>query len=224
MGAGPSAEGRPEDPTAGWAGHGPFRPIFCPCRGGKRAVSAAGHLAHVPNAADSTPSPLAALHSPDAWSEVRAHDRVVRYHRLGAGRPVVVLGWGAGPADVWPELVPHIAAGHRAILPDAPAPDAAFAAWLRGFLEGIGAPSVSLVAAGAYCIAALEFALRGEGVERLVVAPCGEADETGLDGGLTMASGEAVPLLVVRRGVPAADALPLIARFLGDGHRGDARR
>jgi len=42
------------------------------------------------------------------WAEVRAHDRVVRYRRSGAG-PAVVLLQPAAPTPLWPELLDMIA-------------------------------------------------------------------------------------------------------------------
>ena len=52
-------------------------------------------------------------------------------------------------------------------------------------------------------------------IERLVLVPGGLAGETGLDGTLATAyAGMSVPLLVVRRGLPPAEALPLLRQFL----------
>jgi hypothetical protein len=53
-------------------------------------------------------------------------------------------------------------------------------------------------------------------VERMVLVPAGTASETGLDGTLaTSLAGVAVPLLVVRRGLSASEAIPLVRQFLG---------
>jgi hypothetical protein len=52
-------------------------------------------------------------------------------------------------------------------------------------------------------------------IERLVLVPGGLAGETGLDGTLaTTLAGVTVPLIVVRRGLAAAVALPLLRNFL----------
>jgi hypothetical protein len=51
-----------------------------------------------------------------------------------------------------------------------------------------------------------------------VLVPGGLAGETGLDGTLaTTFEGVPVPLLVVRRGLSAAEVLPLLQQFLEHG-------
>ena len=78
-----------------------------------------------------------------------------------------------------------------------------------------------MLAAESCCLSALELALfNGSLVERLVLLPAGAVSETGLDGTLaTTLAGVSVPLIVVRRGLDAAVALPLLGNFLQyDGH------
>ena len=150
-----------------------------------------------------------------AFAEVRAHDQVMRYHRTGAGRPVVVLR-AATDDSLWPELDACLAVAFRVITPEIPAGGADIARWLGGFLEGVGLDRVTVVAADAYCLSALELVLLGaEQVERLVLVPAGKARHTGLDGTLaTSMRGVAVPMLVLRRGLPAIEALPLLTHFI----------
>jgi pimeloyl-ACP methyl ester carboxylesterase len=91
-----------------------------------------------------------------------------RYMRTGAGRPVLLLlddpeagGVGSRPRFrvPVPEAVVATAGGGPA-----------FSAWMRAFLDGLGAPRVSVVARGACAVAALCFALREpERVDRLVL-------------------------------------------------------
>jgi hypothetical protein len=159
----------------------------------------------------STMPPLA---SPLA--EVRAHDQVMRYRRAGQGRPLLVLR-APNAAGVWPELDAHLAARFRVIIPEIPAGCEDVAAWLKHFLEGIGLHRVVVLATDPCCLSALELALLDVSqVERLVLVPGGHAGETGLDGTLgTSLDGVTVPLLVVRRGLAADDALPLVQHFLG---------
>jgi len=91
------------------------------------------------------------------------------------------------------------------------------AGWVKGFLEGVGLDRVVVVATEPCCLSALELTLLGVAqIERLVLVPGGLANETGLDGTLaTTYAGVPVPLLVVRRGLSAAEALPLLRQFLG---------
>jgi hypothetical protein len=49
----------------------------------------------------------------------------------------------------------------------------------------------------------------------LVLIPDGDSDEPATAGAVTTSAGPAgVPLLVVRRGLPADEALPIITKFL----------
>jgi hypothetical protein len=157
-------------------------------------------------------------------AEVRAHDQVMRYRRVGAGRPVVVLRAALDAAPLWPELDDSLAGAFRVITPEVPATGADVARWLGGFLEGVGLERAALVATDGFCLPALELALLGaDQIERLVLVPAGYADETGLDGTLaTSLAGVVVPLLVVRRGLPAAEALPLLMHFLDGDTNGTA--
>jgi pimeloyl-ACP methyl ester carboxylesterase len=152
-------------------------------------------------------------------AEVRAHDQVMRYHRAGAGRPVVLLRSAAGPDALWPELEEQLVARFRVFTPELPPDCEDVAAWVKGFLEGVGLDRVVVVAADPCCLSALELALLGAPqIERLVLVPGGLAGETALDGTLaTTFQGVPVPLLVVRRGLSAADVLPLLQQFLGHG-------
>ena len=157
-------------------------------------------------------------HPAETLAEVRAHDQVMRYRRAGAGRPLVVLR-GAGEHDaLWPELDAELVAHFRVFTPDLPAACDDAATFVSDFLEGVGLDRVLVLAAEPCCLSALELALLDASrVERLVLVPAGAAGETGLDGTLaTTFTGVAVPLLVVRRGLSAAEALPLLRTFLDD--------
>ncbi|HET7459500.1 MAG TPA: hypothetical protein VFJ74_17750 [Gemmatimonadaceae bacterium] len=172
------------------------------------------------------PSPAAAaaaLRPSEPWAEVRARDHVMRYRRAGAGRAVVVLHPAHTASDgaaLWPGTADAlVAARFRVIVPELlpTTTDAGdVAVWLLDFLDGLGAEGVAVVATEPLCVAALELALLdADRVSRVVLVPGGRADETGLDGALaTSTRASSVPLLVVRRGLPAADALPLVTRFL----------
>ncbi len=149
-------------------------------------------------------------------AEVRANVQVMRYHRAGAGRRLVLLRAASDRDSIWPELDAHLVATFRVFTPDLPPDCGDVAAWMKDFLEGIGLDRVQLIAAEPCCLAALELALLSpEQIERLVLLPGGLASETGLDGTLaTTLAGVSVPLLVVRRGLSAAEALPMLRNFL----------
>jgi pimeloyl-ACP methyl ester carboxylesterase len=153
---------------------------------------------------------------PGTLAEVRAHDQVMRYHRAGAGRPLVLLRSAATPDSLWPELEEQLVAKFRVFTPELPADCEDVAAWVKDFLEGVGLDRIPLVAADPCCLSALELALLGaDQIERLVLVPAGLASETGLDGTIaTTYAGVSVPLLVVRRGLSSAEALPLLRQFL----------
>jgi pimeloyl-ACP methyl ester carboxylesterase len=164
-------------------------------------------------------SPL--THSAETLAEVRAHDQVMRYHRAGTGRPLVVLR-GAGDVEaLWPELDAELVSRFRVVTPLLPADCEDVAAWVADFLEGLGLDRVVVLAAESCCLSALELALFDASlVERLVLVPAGAVSETGLDGTLaTTLAGVSVPLIVVRRGLAPAVALPLLRNFREhDGH------
>ena len=155
-------------------------------------------------------------HPAETLAEVRAHDQVMRYRRAGAGRPLVVLRGVDDTDALWPELDAELVSRFRVVTPELPAECEDVAAWVADFLEGLGLDRVAVLAAEPCCLSALELALLHAGqVERLVLVPAGAVGETGLDGTLaTTLAGVSVPLIVVRRGLPAAVALPLLRQFL----------
>ena len=154
-------------------------------------------------------------------AEVRAHEQVMRYRRAGAGRPLVVLRSAAEADALWPELDAELVARNRVLTPELPADCEDVAAWVAAFLEGVGLDRVVVLAAEPCCLSALELALFNASlVERLVLVPAGAVSETGLDGTLaTTLAGVTVPLIVVRRGLDAAVALPLLRNFLAHDGR-----
>lgn len=152
-------------------------------------------------------------------AQVRTADHITRYTRVGSGRPVVVLDPIPGAATLWPELLDGLAQHHRVVVPEVPEVETRFTTWLRGFVDGMGLPRMTLVATGDLCMPAMEFALLDpDRVERLVLVPEGRVEETGLAGILspTMSSSD-VSILVVRREHPSEEARRVIERFL----RGD---
>jgi len=152
----------------------------------------------------------------DSFAQVRSADYTTRYIRVGAGQPVVVVDAIMSSESFWPDLIGHLADGRRLIIPEVQGGPDRFTPWLRSFLDGMGLPPVTLLATGELCLAALEFALlEPERVERLVLVPSGSAEETGLVSVMTPSVGaKSITMLIVRRDYPAAEAIPLIGRFL----------
>jgi pimeloyl-ACP methyl ester carboxylesterase len=154
---------------------------------------------------------------------VYVRDQVTRYHRRGAGRPVLLLADAAGAGGApWPALDDALAARFRTIRPELPAKSSAaapppFADWLRDFLDGIGVEAAAVVAAGRHGAAALDFSgSDADRVERVLVVA--DAAPPELAGALAAALADApaaVPVLVVagRDGRALAAALA----FLGGG-------
>jgi hypothetical protein len=157
---------------------------------------------------EQTRDPVASAIGPVvAWAQVRAAEFITRYVRRGSGSPIVILGSAETGGPLWPELADGLVAHHRVILPEAPSVGPRFCVWMRGFLDGIGISSVTLVAGGKFCLPALEFTLAdGERVSRLVLT--GSAEETPINGGLsTEFRDEPCPLLMLRRSASAAEAI-----------------
>lgn len=159
-----------------------------------------------------TPATAASL---EPWAEVRASDRVMRYRRSGAGPTVLLLGTNEGPSPVLPELLQALGARCRLIAPEIPS-NANATLWLSEFLEGIGTCPVTILAANGACIAAIELAFRDlEQIKRLVLIPDGEPDDSTSEGALSTTLGSpTIPVLIVRPGLAAADAIPLVTNFL----------
>ena len=157
-----------------------------------------------------TSLPLHAL-PPEAWAEVRAGDRVTRYHRAGTGSVVLLLHRPGARDALWPELPPALARGARVVTPELTPDVPDVADRLLGFLEGLGATGAGIVAAAPFCTAALELALRDGGpVTRAVLVPDDAEDDW-------RTRGAAVPLLVVGRALSATEAVPSIAGFVAGG-------
>ena len=158
-----------------------------------------------------------ATRTPDAWAEVHACDRVVRYRRSGAGRAVLLLGPLGG--EPWTGLGDALAARFRLIEPDVPA--SADLGWLAGFLDGLGMRGLAVVAADPWCVPLLQLvADDADRFARIVLVPDGGCDTGEAHADALVAAGIAVPILVAPRELPAADALIDVARFLDGEHRG----
>jgi hypothetical protein len=155
----------------------------------------------------------------DVWAEIRTSEQVIRYRRMGAGHPVLVLG---EEREICPAVARALteAGSIRLIMPEMPTDEIHVAGWAADFLEGLGATSVGLLATGTFCIGAIELAMLGsELIERLVLV----ADEPGRFGrwceewqaGALGSGGRAgnVPLLLVHKGQPLDEIGPVVRGF-----------
>jgi hypothetical protein len=88
---------------------------------------------------------------PSSIAEVRAHGWVMRYRRLGAGPPLLLLGPVGG--------VDGLAAQFRVIVPELPDPREDVGGWLTAFLEGLGMSGVTVLAAAPFFAVARDLAL-----------------------------------------------------------------
>jgi hypothetical protein len=157
----------------------------------------------------------------DCWSEIRTRDHVMRYKRIGAGRPVLILQSSGGLDALCPALTRALTDGaFRLIVPELP-DGVHLAGWLADFLEGIGAASVGVVATDRFSMAAIELALLGaEQIARVVLV----ADERGPFGRWCDAWQQAdlqragratrIPLLLIHREQPGEETSALVRTFL----------
>lgn len=141
-------------------------------------------------------------------AEVRAHDRVMHYRRSGKGPYLIALADPASDALVSAHLE-ALSGSFRVIVPQLPrdsADDGTLARWLGEFMEGLGLPEVTLLAAGNSCVPAVEAALSCDAVRRLVLLSGRHGAAESLDGRLEpAASMRVVPVTIVRGQVEPAE-------------------
>ena len=157
----------------------------------------------------------------DVWAEIRTREQVIRYRRVGAGHPVLVL---AEQLEICPTVVRALTetGAVRLIMPELPAEAVHVAGWAADFLEGIGATNVGVLATPSFVGAAIELAMLGAvQITRVVLV----AEESGRFGrwceGWQEASlecvdrGVRVPLLLVHKGLSMDEIGPLVRSFFG---------
>jgi pimeloyl-ACP methyl ester carboxylesterase len=151
-------------------------------------------------------------------AEVRCGDLVTLYMRAGVGRPIVLLRAASAPGDVWNELSSRLAERFRVLVPDVAVERAEFADWLRGFFDGLGLTSVSLVVDESLGVGVIGCALLDlERVERLVLLTAADSEATGLEAVISDADRrETLPLLVVLGTASADELAERITRFLSE--------
>lgn len=152
----------------------------------------------------------------DLLGECRARGQIVRYRRSGAGRPLLLLHSPEQSPPLWPEVLEVFRSGFRLVVPDPPPGGTEAEAWLSALLDGLGLSGVTVVAFDEFCIAVLERALlEPDRVARVVMVVRGRGSEAVVDGSIdSIPRLASVPLLVLRYDRPAAEVLPVMARFL----------
>jgi hypothetical protein len=158
----------------------------------------------------------------EPWAEIRAHDLVMRYRRLGVGRSFLFLDSRSEP-EICPELRDALAGDFRLIVPELPGTDVHLAGWLADFLEGIGASDVGIVAAERHCLTAIELALISVDQIARVVIVCPESRghsrrfDAWEHGALESASRRVkVPMLLVHSGQSLDEIVALVRSFFGE--------
>jgi len=161
---------------------------------------------------------LSSLLTPSAdetSGHVYARDRIIRFRRFGpAGAPAVALLGADASDDIWTDLAGLLAADHRVYVPALqPTPDVA-TEQLSGLLEGLGLSRTCLIAGGAFALPAMELAMGPrDAVSRLVLVGAGNGgDEQGKLS--TRSSALPIPLLVLPRRIPVAEAHALLRSFM----------
>jgi hypothetical protein len=158
------------------------------------------------------PTPDVSARPTESWAEVRARGHVVRYRRSGTGRTVVAFGLPERTDTAWPELLDALGAGFRLLVPEPPPSDDDIPCWLSSFLEGLGMPSVRILAAGRLCAPVLQLALvDGEQIAGVVLIADGEKPVDAVVRELT------VPVLVIDRSLPADELVPLVSEVFRGG-------
>ena len=150
----------------------------------------------------------------ESWAEVRAGDRVIRYARLGSGLTILLLAHNDTPLR--DELLHALASNFRVLAPDLSSADTTSARCLATFLDGLGARSLGLVAAGELCVPALELALRdGDQIGRVVLVPEGTSADWVSEGALAAAPRNgSMPLLIACAALATTEELPAVLHFL----------
>ena len=154
---------------------------------------------------------------PDSVAEVRAREHVIRYRRAGSGAPVLVLVHpDVRVSPGWSELLPALASRFRVLIPEL---DTAVAPseWLTGFLEGLGASTVDVIADDPFWLPAVQLALADQDqVARLVVVVSESDDDVSLTSALAAGPrSAAIPLLLVARNVSTPQLVQRVTDFLG---------
>ena len=159
-----------------------------------------------PNFATTVPS--SSIAPAEGWCEVRAHQRVVRYRRIGDGAaPMLLLLDGGFPIAFWPDLARALATSFRVVVPDLSSGRNDAATVMRCLLDGLGASGVAVIASGPYCGVAVALA-------------AGDEEQVG---SLVLVSDDdipnesPVPLLVLSGHLSLDGALVRIHRFLRGG-------
>jgi hypothetical protein len=134
---------------------------------------------------------------------------VVRYRRIGTGRPTLLLYSLSDSQGLWPEVIDTLAAGCRLIIPTPPAMGADVESWLAALIDGLGVSNLTVIATEAFGFAPLQATLgRCDQIARIVLVAASA-------GVRTFAPTASTPVLVLQRDSPADEVLHRLSSFLG---------
>lgn len=106
------------------------------------------------------------------WASLQANQRSTRYRCTGRGPVAIVLLRSVRTRGVWAALLGELANAHRVLIPEFDWPAGELATWLRGFVDGVGARQVILVAGEDLTLAAAELRLEDpDRVSHAVLVP-----------------------------------------------------
>lgn len=113
---------------------------------------------------------------------VQSGATVTAYLRIGRGRPVLMLRHGDLPLPAWDGLLATLSGSWRVLAPDLPVPPDDLAAWLPGFLDGLGLAETAAVADPSLAAATMAFvAADPNRISRLVILTVDGIAPAGVD-------------------------------------------
>lgn len=163
-------------------------------------------------------SPLSSLLPADSVAEVRAREHVIRYRRAGSGTPVLVLVHpDVRLSPTWSALLSALSDRFRVLVPELDGSVANTSQWITGFLEGLGACTVDVIADDPYWLPAVRLALGDDEQVARVVVVVSESDENvALRSALaTGGTSTPIPLLLVGSKVSPQHLIEQVSNFLG---------
>lgn len=159
-------------------------------------------------------------------AEVRAHERVVRYSRVGNAGPDLLLLVTDSSSTGLPDFARLLAERFRLMIPDLPAAQAEAGKAVRSLLDGLGCLGIDVLAAGRHCDVGLELALaHDESVGQVVLIPEEMSDEgvTGVpagSGGRSMA--RSAPIHVIPPGLSSRETAARVTDYLVAARRAES--
>lgn len=158
------------------------------------------------------------------WAVLQENQRSTRYLRTGRGAVAILLLRSLHVRGLWPSILTELANTHRLIIPEYAWPARDVGAWLRGFVDGLGARHIVLVAGDDLALPAAELALEEpERIGSLVLIPESTNEHMSLASYLSFVQDRHTSApLVLGHTMHDFDAVTALRVFLGDAPHGDA--